>query len=143
MQNLYWKVNSETRTLVENAFLSEQDLEKYIFSNQDLLGDVSIIYRQIKTGQKQGIPDMLGVDQDNRICIIELKNQLADEAILPQVLGNAIWAETNPDSIRAIWLESKQKPDDIERNVRDTVVHEIAHHFGMSDDEIRRNRKVV
>jgi len=113
MQNLYWKANHETRTLVENAFPLEQDLEKYIFSNQDLLGDVSIIYRQIKTGQKQGIPDMLGVDQDNRICIIELKNQIADEDILPQALGYAIWAETNPDSIKAIWLESKNKPEDI------------------------------
>jgi len=113
MQNLYWKFNGETRTLVENAYPSEQELEKYIFSNQDLLGDVSIIYRQIKTGNKQGIPDMLGVDQDNRICIIELKYQIADEDILPQALGYAIWAETNPDSIKAIWLESKNKPEDI------------------------------
>ncbi len=114
MQNLYWKVNNETKTLVEKAFPLEQDLEKYIFANQDLLGDVSIIYRQIKTGQKQGIPDMLGVDQDKRICIIELKNQTADEAILPQALGYVIWAETNPDSIKAIWLESKTKPTDME-----------------------------
>jgi hypothetical protein len=113
MQNLYWKFNGETRTLVENAYTSEQELEKYIFTNQDLLGDISIIYRQIKTGNKQGIPDMLGVDKDNRICIIELKNQIADEDILPQALGYAIWAETNPDSIKAIWLESKNKPDDI------------------------------
>ena len=113
MQNLYWKLNGETRTLVEHDYPSEQELEKYIFSNQDLLGDVSIISRQIKTGYKQGIPDMLGVDQDNRICIIELKNQIADEDILPQALGYAIWAETNPDSIKAIWLESKNKPEDI------------------------------
>lgn len=114
MQNLFWKVNNETRTLVENPFSTEQELEKYIFANQDILGDISIIHRQIKTGQRQGIPDMLGVDQDNRICVIELKNQLADEDVLPQVLGYAIWAETNPDSIKAIWLESNQKPDDIE-----------------------------
>jgi hypothetical protein len=113
MQNLYWKIGGETRILVEKPFQSEAEMEKYIFTNQDLLGDVSIIYRQIKTGQKQGIPDMLGVDQDARICIIELKNQPADEDILPQALGYAIWAETNPDSIKAIWLESKQKPDNI------------------------------
>lgn len=113
MQNLYWKTENETRVLVENPFQSEIDMEKYLFSNQDLLGDVSIIYRQVKTGQKKGIPDMIGVDQDARICIIELKNHMADEDILPQVLGYAIWAETNPDSIKAIWLESKQKPEDI------------------------------
>jgi hypothetical protein len=113
MQNLYWKAGGESRVLVEKPFPSEAEMEKYIFANQDLLGDVSIIYRQIKTGQKQGIPDMLGVDQDARICIIELKNQTADEDILPQALGYAIWAETNPDSIKAIWLESKQKPENI------------------------------
>lgn len=114
MQNLYWKVNGETRTLVEKPFQNESEMEKYIFANQDLLGDVSIIYRQIKTGQKQGIPDMLGVDQDSRVCMIELKNHPASEEILPQALGYAIWAETNPDSIKAIWLESKNKPENVE-----------------------------
>lgn len=77
-------------------------------------GDISIIYRQIQTGHKQGIPDMLGLDQDSRICIIELKNVEANEDILPQALGYAMWAETNPDSIKAIWLESKQKPEEIQ-----------------------------
>ena len=113
MQNLFWKLHGETRTLIEQPFQSESEMEKYIYANPDLLGDVYIIYRQVKTGQKQGIPDMVGVDQDGRICIIELKNQSADEGILPQALGYAIWAETNPDSIKAIWLESKQKPENI------------------------------
>lgn len=114
MQNLYWKVGGQSRSLLEKPYSSEAELEKYIFENQDLLGDVYLIYRQIKTGQKQGIPDMLGVDQDARICIVELKNQMADEDILPQALGYAIWAETNPDSIKAIWLESKNRPENIE-----------------------------
>jgi hypothetical protein len=35
------------------------------------------------------------------------------EDILPQALGYAMWAETNPDSIKAIWLESKTKPEGI------------------------------
>lgn len=114
MQNLYWKTENFTRTLVEKPFRSEAELEKYIFANQELLGDVFIIYRQVRTGQRQGIPDMLGIDQDARVCIIELKNQLANEDVLPQALGYAIWAETNPDSIKAIWLESKLKPEGIE-----------------------------
>lgn len=113
MLNLYWKSDGQTRSLVEQPFKSEADLEKYIFDNQELLGgDISIVYRQIKTGSKQGIPDMLGVDQDDRICIIELKNVVATEDVLPQVLSYAIWAETNPDSIKAIWLESKTKPEE-------------------------------
>lgn len=113
MLNLYWKSDGQTRSLVEQPFKSEAELEKYIFDNQELLGgDLSIIYRQIRTGSKQGIPDMLGVDQDDRICLIELKNVEATEDVLPQALGYAIWAETNPDSIKAIWLESKNKPED-------------------------------
>lgn len=114
MQTLFWKFDGETRILAEKPFQTEAEMEKYIFANPDLLGDVYIIYRQIKTGQKLGIPDMLAIDQDARICIIELKNQTADESILPQALGYAIWAETNPDSIKAIWLESKRKPENIQ-----------------------------
>ena len=33
-------------------------------------------------------------------------------------------------------LMISQNPGDIETNVKNTVIHEIAHHFGMSDDEI-------
>jgi len=57
---------------------------------------------------------MLGVDQDSRVCIIEMKNEEVTEDILPQILKYAIWAETNPDSIKAIWLECPHKPEDIE-----------------------------
>src|SRR5690606_7294503 len=93
---------------------SENELEAYIFANQEILGgDISIIYRQIRTGNRQGIPDMLGVDQDARVCIVELKNAEANEDVLSQALGYAMWAETNPDSIKAIWLESKHRPEDI------------------------------
>lgn len=113
--NLYWKNDAKFQNLVETPFASERELEAYIFDNQEILGgDISIIHRQIRTGSKQGIPDMLGVDQDANACIVELKNVEADEDILPQSLSYAIWAETNPDSIKAIWLESKHKPDDIE-----------------------------
>lgn len=114
MINLYWKVGQHTRNLVEKPFNNETEFESYVFNNQELLGDVFILYRQVRTGNKQGIPDMLGVDQDARICIVEMKNVEVGEEILPQVLGYAIWAETNPDSVRAIWLEAKNKPEDIE-----------------------------
>lgn len=114
MLSLYWKHADQMRSLIDEPFDSEAELERYIFENQDLLGDVFVLHRQIRTGSKEGILDMLGVDQDARICIIELKNCEADEDILPQALGYAIWAETNPDSIKAIWLESDEKPEDVE-----------------------------
>ena len=116
MLNLYWKSRDHTRNLIPKPYKSETEFETYIFKNQDLLGDVIILYRQIHTGSKQGIPDMIGVDQDSRICIIEMKNVEVGEEILPQVLGYALWAQTNPDSIKAIWLEAKDRPEDIEIN---------------------------
>lgn len=112
--NLYWRDSEKTRTLIYQPFSSEEKLESYVFDNQELLGDVFILYRQIRTGSRQGIPDMIGVDRESRVCIIEMKNEVVSEGILPQVLGYAIWAETNPDSVKAIWLESRRKPEDVE-----------------------------
>jgi hypothetical protein len=114
MFNLYWRTEEQTRNLIPKPFASEAEFEAYVFKNQELLGDVYIIHRQIRTGSRQGIPDMLGVDQDARVCIVEMKNAEVGEEILPQVLGYAIWADTNPDSIKAIWLECAHKPEDIE-----------------------------
>ncbi|MEJ5343068.1 MAG: hypothetical protein WHT09_16055 [Thermogutta sp.] len=126
MINLYWKTRGQTRSLVEKPFPSEAELERYILDNQEILGgDIYVIHRQIRTGSKQGIPDMLGVDQDSRVCIIEIKNEEAGEDILPQALGYAIWAETNPDSIKAIWLESEKKPEGIELDWEDLDIRII------------------
>ena len=100
MTNLYWRTEGKTRNLIPKPFESETEFEEYIYKNQELLGDIFIIHRQIRTGSKQGIPDLLGVDQDESVCIIEMKNIEVSEEILPQVLGYAIWAETNPDSIK-------------------------------------------
>ncbi len=116
MKNLYWKRRGETLTLEPKPFNSETEFEQYIFNNQDILEDINIIHRQIRTGAKQGIPDMIGIDQNSRICIIEVKNVEATEGILPQALGYAVWAETNPDSLRAIWLESKSKQENYDND---------------------------
>ncbi|NLD43998.1 MAG: hypothetical protein GX657_10945 [Chloroflexi bacterium] len=114
MRNLFWKSGNQTRNLVEKPFASEAALEAYVMANQDVLGDIYVFSHQILTGSKKGIPDMIGIDQDGQVCIIELKNVEADESILPQALSYAIWAETNPDSIKAIWLEHEEHPEEIE-----------------------------
>lgn len=117
MPQIYWRgKDAPPRVLVEKPFVTEMAFEDYVVANQYLLGDVFVFSRQIRTGQKQGIPDLIGVDQDGRIVLIELKNAVVCEDVLPQVLGYAIWAETNPDSLRAMWLSSKDRPDDMEIN---------------------------
>lgn len=115
MLNLYWKSKGETtRSLIDKPFETETKLEEYVFHNPDLLEDIFILKRQIKTGAHQGIPDMIGVDQDGAICILEVKNAQVTEDILPQVLGYAIWAGSNPDSVKALWLQAAERPEGIE-----------------------------
>lgn len=117
MQNLYWKSSKgKTLNLVDTPFKTEAELEKYLFDNRALLHDIFILNRQIRTGSRQGIPDMLGVDRHGRICLIELKNDVASEDVLPQVLRYAGWAENNPDSIEKLWLQCEGRPEDIEIN---------------------------
>ncbi len=99
---------------VEKPFKSEEELEKYIMENTGIMLDVFIISRQVTSGSRKDIPDMVGVDRDGNIVIIENKNITVTGDILPQILRYAIWAQTNPDSIRAMWLEAKNRPEDIE-----------------------------
>ena len=99
---------------IEKPFQSEEELEKYIMENTGILSDVFIISRQVTSGSRRDIPDMVGIDRDGNIVIIENKNVVVTGDILPQILRYAIWAQTNPDSIRAMWLEAKSRPEDIE-----------------------------
>jgi len=113
MANLFWKKNGETKSLVTTPFKTEEEFEREIFNTQEILEDVFLIKRQIRGGNKPGIPDIVGIDNDGNICIIEMKNVTVDASIIPQVLQYAFWAETNPDSIKSLWLECENKPDDL------------------------------
>ena len=41
-----------------------------------------------------------------------MKNVPIDAAVIPQILEYAIWAESNPDSIKSLWLEARDRPGD-------------------------------
>lgn len=110
----------------EESFPSEQKFEDYIYENPEILGDVFIIRRQVKASSGAGIPDIIGVDNDGNIVLIELKNDPVDEQIISQVLRYAIWAETNPDSIKSLWLECQDRPEDLEIDWGNNEVRIIA-----------------
>lgn len=60
--------------------------------------------------------------------------------------GNYGIGGTLPDKITIFKLPLmmiSKTPEDVEKNVRDTVVHEIGHHFGMSDEEIHKAMEKV
>lgn len=113
MANLFWKNKQETKSLLETPFKLEEELEILLFDTSELMEDIYLIKRQVRGGGKSGIPDIVGVDNDGNICILEIKNKPVSTSIIPQVLEYALWAETNPDSIKSLWLESASKPDDI------------------------------
>lgn len=113
MANLFWKTNGETKSLLSTPFKTEEEFEKEVFNTQEILEDIFLIKRQIRGGNKSGIPDIVGIDNDGNVCIIEMKNVTVDATIIPQVLQYAFWAETNPDSIKSLWLECDNKPDEL------------------------------
>ncbi len=114
MANLFWKKGSLTKRLIETPFKTEAEFEETVFGNTELLEDIFLLKRQVRGGNKPGVPDIIGIDGDGNICVVELKNVEVDASIIPQVLEYAIWAETNPDSIKSLWLECENKPEDLE-----------------------------
>jgi hypothetical protein len=84
-----------------------------VFETPEILADIFLIKRQVRGGRKAGIPDIVGIDNNGDVCIVEMKNVTVSASIIPQVLEYAFWAETNPDSIKSLWLECENKPDDL------------------------------
>ncbi len=113
MANLLWHSKSKPVILNEVPFKTEEEFEKIVFDSKEILSDIYFIKRQVRGGGKQGIPDIIGVDTDGKVCIIEMKNKEVDENIISQLVKYAIWAKNYPDSIKALWLEKDDRPDDI------------------------------
>lgn len=113
MANLFWKTKTDIKSLLATPFKTEEEFEKTVFETSELLEDIFLLKRQVRGGGKAGIPDIIGLDNDGNVCIIEMKNVPVDANIIPQVLQYAFWAESNPDSIKSLWLESENKPDDL------------------------------
>lgn len=114
MANLFWKTPKGVSALLATPFKTEDEFEKTIFESSEVLEDIFLLRRQVRGGAKPGIPDIVGIDSDGSICIIEMKNTTVDASIIPQVLQYAFWAERNPDSIKSLWLEKEERPDDLE-----------------------------
>jgi len=124
--NLFWREATGGMSPGRQVpFTHEEELEKYLFSNPSLLGDFIPLSRQVRGGNKSGIPDIIGIDPSGNVCVVEVKNVPVDASILPQVLQYAIWAETNPDSVKNTWLECKSQPEDLNPTFKDYSVRII------------------
>lgn len=115
MQNLFWKDKKGKMTnLVDAPFRSEEALETYICETPELLSDLFILKRQVRSSSRHDVPDIVGIDKDGNVLIVEIKNTQVAEDIVPQLLRYAFWADSNPDSIKALWLECSEKPEGLE-----------------------------
>lgn len=111
MANLFWKQEKKTHNLLSKSFTCEDEFERVIFNTKELFEELTFLKRQATCGIGSGRPDILAIDNEGNICIIEMKNKIVDEKILAQVLNYAIWAQSNPDSLKNLWYELDEKPD--------------------------------
>jgi hypothetical protein len=111
MANLFWKQSKKTLNLLSQPFKSEDEFERIIFDTKELFEDLTFLKRQVHHGSGTDRPDILAIDNDGNICIIEMKNKTVDEKIFSQILGYAIWAKSNPDSLKNLWYELDDKPE--------------------------------
>ena len=110
------KSKGETINMNEIAVHPEEQIERILFETKNILPDVCLLKRQLQTYTQKDRIDIVGLDNDNNILVIEIKAHMVNEDVIPQVLRYAGWVEIHPDAIKSIWLEQKDKLDDIDFN---------------------------
>lgn len=88
----------------------EEEIENIIFQN-NILPDVLLLKRQLQIYSKDSRIDIVGLDAENNITVVEIKDGMVSEDVISQVLRYALWIESYPDAVKSIWLENKDKVD--------------------------------
>ena len=108
------KNKKEILNMNEIEIHPESEVEKLVWENKKILPDISLLSRQVPSYTGSDIIDILGLDNDNNIVIIEVKDEEVDENVISQVMRYAFWVETNPDSVKSLWYEKKENLEEIE-----------------------------
>jgi len=120
------KSKSEIVLMNEIPVHPEVEIEKIIFETENLMPDIYPLKRQLSTYYAKERIDVIGLDNENNVVIIEIKDEMVNESILAQVMKYALWVEQHPDAIKNIWYEQGRKPEDFdwekEVNIRIVVV---------------------
>lgn len=101
---------SEKINMNEIEVHPEEEIENIIFKN-NILPDVLLLKRQLQTYNKDSRIDIVGLDAENNILVVEIKDGMVAEDVISQVLRYALWIESYPDAVKSIWLENKDKVD--------------------------------
>ena len=90
-----WSVTGNDIVHIQKKNLDlERSLENWIEKDPSLLGlDLCIIGRQVRT-EYGGIIDLLGMDEEGKLVVIELKRDRTPRDIVAQVLDYASWIKT-------------------------------------------------
>lgn len=99
------KLSQVSSSLVENGRKERDDLEQWIKSNPEILGnDIAIIGEQVQT--KSGPLDFLGIDRSGNLVIIELKRDKLPREVLAQAIDYASAISFyEPDQLSEICLD--------------------------------------
>lgn len=100
--------NGKTIALQKHNFLNEiKDLEEFILKNEQVIGQVALLNRQIILPNNLRL-DLWGIDlKDLRPVIVELKNVVCGLEIIPQILPYYQFVKLNPDTIKLKALSDK------------------------------------
>lgn len=91
----------------------EQQLEDMIFDDPTVVGaDILIVGRQVTTRPYSGVIDILGVDEDARVHVLELKRDKSPRDVVAQTLDYGSWASNLAlDDISEMYAESHDGDD--------------------------------
>jgi len=88
----------------------EEKIRDILFETGKILPDIFFLKKEHPTYKGKRM-DLVGLDKDNNIVIVEVKDETVEESVISQVMEYAMWVESNPDSIKTLWYEHPEKPE--------------------------------
>ena len=113
-----WEIDRSSRAgtklrLIERVE-TEEMLEAVLVANPDMLmSGLTLVGRQVPV--ETGFVDLLGIDEDGRLVVFELKREKLTRAAVAQVLDYCTYLETLSDSEIGTLLAERSGKDGIER----------------------------
>lgn len=113
-----WKIDRESRSGRKldpaDRIETEQMLEDLLVANPNILmGGLTLVGRQVPVGS--GYIDLLGIDEEGRLVVFELKREKLTREAVAQVLDYCTYLETLSDSELAVLIAERSGNHGIRR----------------------------
>ena len=103
-----------SKLYVTDRVETEEMLEDVLVANPDMLmSGLTLVGRQVPV--ETGFVDLVGIDEDGRLVVFELKREKLTKAAVAQVLDYCTYLETLSDSEIGTLLAERSNKDGIER----------------------------